>query len=256
MSEGPLLEVGSWKGPVEALIRAARCQSVNLRTIPLTTLIEQLLFYVEEGLKERPLEQTADCLVQAATLIQIRSALLLQHDTIVHAGAVSDAEQIRQRLTRKEALERASQFFEARPILGETVFARGNTDISPFSADKASSIQIWDLLEALLSLSRRRARIQPGQDIFRLSRITYLSVGVALEWWHQRLRKEPHGRWGLSDGVGNLPGPKSQSQIQHNATCAAHFLAVLELGKQGELHLHQSAALERIEIIQSQHEHY
>ncbi|WP_249207944.1 segregation/condensation protein A [Gluconobacter cerinus] len=94
MSEGLLLEVGAWQGPLEALLQAVRRRAIDLRTLPLRELIDQFLICVEEQLKNRPLEQTANDLVLAATLLQMRSALLLRADTEEHLAAHSAAEQL------------------------------------------------------------------------------------------------------------------------------------------------------------------
>ena len=240
MSEGLLLEVGAWQGPLEALLQAVRRHAIDLRTLPLKELIDQFLICVEEGLKNRPLEQTANDLVLAATLLQMRSALLLREDTKEHLAAHSAAEQIQRALLRKDTLLRAVECFETRPVLGESVFGRGKLPPSPSAAETASSILTRDLLDALLSASRRRAKLRPPESIFQPSFVPRVSVQDALAWWQRKIRDHPESTWDLVEGVMSLsPRESLQSLTQRKAEWAAHLSAVLELEKRGELYLRQ-----------------
>ncbi|MEJ5154645.1 segregation/condensation protein A [Gluconobacter wancherniae] len=228
------MEVGAWQGPLEALLQAVRRHAIDLRTLPLRELIDQFLTCVEERLKNRPLEQTANDLVLAATLLQMRSALLLREDTEEHLAAYSAAEQIQRVLLRKDTLLRAVECFETRPVLGESVFRRGKLPPSPSAAETASLILIRDLLDALLSASRRRARLRPPESIFQPSFVPRVSVQDALAWWQQKIRDHPESTWDLVEGVIHFSlGASPQNLMQRKATWAAHFLAILELARNG-----------------------
>jgi len=238
MSEGLLLEIGVWQGPLEALLQAVRHRAIDLRTLPLRELIDQFLICVEERLKNRPLEQTANDLVLAATLLQMRSALLLREDTGEHLAAHSAPEQLQRALLRKETLLQAVECFETRPVLGESVFGRGELPPSPSAAEAASSILTRDLLDALFSASRRRAKLRPPESIFQPSFVPRVSVQDALAWWQRKVRDYPESTWDLVEGVMSLsPRESLQSLTQRKAEWAAHLSAVLELEKRGELYV-------------------
>ncbi|MEJ5118667.1 MULTISPECIES: segregation and condensation protein A [Gluconobacter] len=235
MSEGLLLEVGAWQGPLEALLQAVRRRAIDLRTLPLRELIDQFLICVEEQLKNRPLEQTANDLVLAATLLQMRSALLLRADTEEHLAAHSAAEQLQRALLRKDTLLQAVECFETRPVLGESVFGRGKLPPSPSAAETGSSILTQDLLDALLSASRRRAKLRPPESIFQPSFVPRVSVQDALAWWQRKIRDHPESPWDLVEGVIHFSlGASPQNLMQRKATWAAHLSAILELARQGE----------------------
>lgn len=232
MSDEILLEIGVWQGPLDALLQAVRRRALDLRTLPLLDLIDQFLICVEEQLDTRPLEQTADDLVLAATLLQMRSALLLREDTKEHLVAHSAAEQIQRALLRKDTLLRAVECFETRPVLGESVFRRGKLPPSPSAAETASSILTRDLLDALLSASRRRAKLRPPESIFEPSFVPRVSVQDALAWWQRKIRDHPESTWNLVEGVLHFSlGASPQNLMQRKATWAAHFLAILELAR-------------------------
>ena len=232
MSDEILLEVGVWQGPLDALLQAVRRRALDLRTLPLFDLIDQFLICVEEQLDTRPLEQTANDLVLAATLLQMRSALLLREDTEEHLAAHSAAEQIQRVLLRKETLLQAVEHFETRPVLGESVFRRGKLPLSRSPAETISSILIRDLLDALLSASRRREKLVPKESIFQPSFEPRLSVQDAMAWWQRKIRVHPESTWDLVEGVMSLSSKgDSESLTQRKAAWAAHLSAVLELEK-------------------------
>ncbi|MBS1084580.1 segregation and condensation protein A [Gluconobacter kondonii] len=240
MSDDILLEVGVWQGPLDALLQAVRRRALDLRTLPLLDLIDQFLICVEEQLDTRPLEQTANDLVLAATLLQMRSALLLREDTEEHLAAHSAAEQIQRVLLRKDMLLRAVECFETRPVLGDSVFGRGKLPPSSSTAETVSSILTRDLLDALLSVSRRRKKLVPVKRIFQPSFKPRLSVQDAMAWWQRKIRDHPESTWDLVEGVMSLsPRGSLQSLTQRKAEWAAHLSAVLELEKRGELYLRQ-----------------
>ncbi|MBS1038822.1 segregation and condensation protein A [Gluconobacter cerinus] len=250
MSEGLLLEVGAWQGPLEALLQAVRRRAIDLRTLPLTDLIDQFLACVEDGLRDRPLEQTADELVLAATLVQMRSALLLRSDAADHSAARSAAEHIQRVLLRKDTLQRAVEIFERRPVLGDDVFGRGSVVPSPSVAETASLILTRDLLDALLSISRRRVRLVPAGSFFPPPSVPRLSVQDAMAWWQQRVRDYPESAWDLSEGVMSLSPTKGlQSLTQRKAAWAVQLSAVLELARNGELVLQQLTCGEKLKVV-------
>ncbi|MBS1083674.1 segregation and condensation protein A [Gluconobacter kondonii] len=240
MSDEILLEVDVWHGPLDALLQAVRRRALDLRTLPLLDLIDQFLICVEEQLKSRPLEQTANDLVLAATLLQMRSALLLREDTKEHLAAHSAAEEIQRNLLRKETLLQAVEHFETRPVLSESVFGRGKLPLSRSPAETVSSILTRDLLDALLSMSRRRAKLRPPEKIFQPSFVSPFSVKDAVTWWQAKVKKSGRNVWNLVDCVKEISAEESPPNLmQRKITWAIHFSTILELDKRGEVYLQQ-----------------
>lgn len=250
MSDEILLEVGVWQGPLDALLQAVRRRALDLRTLPLLDLIDQFLICVEEQLDTRPLEQTANDLVLAATLLQMRSALLLREDTEEHLAAHSAAEQIQRVLLRKDMLLQTVERFETRPVLGDSVFGRGKLPPSSLAFETASSPLIRDLLDALLSVSRRREKLVPEESIFQPSFEPRLSVQDAMAWWQQKVQDHPESTWDLVEGVISLSSKgDSESLTQRKATWVIHLSAVLELARKKELLLEQLTCREPLKIM-------
>ncbi|MFT9366895.1 MAG: segregation/condensation protein A [Gluconobacter sp.] len=250
MSDDILLEVGVWQGPLDALLQAVRRRALDLRTLPLLDLIDQFLICVEEQFDTRPLEQTANDLVLAATLLQMRSALLLREDTEEHLAAHSAAEQIQRVLLRKDVLLQTVERFETRPVLGESVFGRGRQPPSSLAVETASSPLIRDLLDALLSVSHRREKLVPKESIFQPSFGPRLSVQDAMAWWQQKVRDNPESTWDIVEGVISLSSKEdSESLTQRKATWVIHLSAVLELARKTELLLEQLTCREPLRIM-------
>jgi len=250
MSDEIRLEVGVWQGSLDALLQAIRRHALDLRTLPLTELIDQFLSCVEERLNTRSIEQTAHDLILAATLLQMRSALLLREDPEEHLAAYSAAEQIQQVLLQKDTLLQAVECFETRPVLGENVFGRGTLPPSPSAPVAAPVILTRDLLDAVLSISRRRAKLGPSANLFQPSFKPRLSVQDAMAWWQQKVREHPERTWDLAEGVMHFsPEASPQSLMQRKATWAAHLSAVLELEKRGEAHCEPLTRYKHLKIM-------
>ena len=253
MSDEIHLEVGVWQGSLDALLQAVRRHALDLRTLPLTELIDQFLSCVEERLNTRSIEQTADDLILAATLLQMRSALLLREDTEEHLAAYSAAEQIQRVLLRKDMLLHVLECFETRPVLGENVFGRGTLPPSPSAPVAAPVILTRDLLDAVLSISRRRAKLVPAKRIFQPSFVSPFSVKDAITWWQAKVQKSGRNVWKFVDCVKEISaGESPQNLMQRKITWAIHFSTILELDKQGGVYLQQHHPSSEIIISKSQ----
>jgi len=148
-------------GPLDLLLYLVRKEEVDIYDIPIARITEQYLRYVEM-LKSLDIDLAGDFLVMAATLMQIKSAMLLPkaQPELLDEGELSDprAELIRQLLEYKK-------FKDAANLLGAAAdehkqrFTRPDSIIERLSGQREPEIDIervsvWDLLEAFDSLCR------------------------------------------------------------------------------------------------------
>lgn len=252
MSDGsPHLQAEDWAGPLALLVEQARSGALDLRRMSLLQLIDQLGRIVEEGVHARPLARSADWLVLAATLLQLRSALMLRDGTPERQAATGQTEALRQRALRRAALERAMAAISQIPRLGNQVFGRGGEG-EPRRTDAA--LLQTDLLDACLALLQRRLRLQSVRPALP-QRFSCFTVSQALAWWRQHLGEEGRGLYRLDDGLAEDEGIRSEDReapLQRNAAKAAHFLAALELGKQGAVTLSQARQFGTVELARTE----
>ncbi len=145
-------------GPLDLLLYLIRKDEVDIYDISITRITDQYIHYVDM-LKSIDIDLAGDFLVMAATLIHIKSAMLLpKADTEQIDADSSDprAELIRQLLDYKKFKDAANLLGGAAEEQRER-FARPNTIIEQLRPNSEPQIDleqvsIWDLLEAFDSI--------------------------------------------------------------------------------------------------------
>jgi segregation and condensation protein A len=142
-------------GPLDLLLHLVRKEEVDIYDIPIAKITDQYIRYIEL-LKQLDIDVAGDFLVMAATLMQIKSAMLLPSAPGEELGAedLADprAELIRQLLEYKKFKDAANLLAAAADEQGER-FARPDTvleQLKPAAEPTVDldQISIWDLLEA------------------------------------------------------------------------------------------------------------
>ena len=142
-------------GPMDLLLYLVRKEEVDIYDIPLAKITDQYIRYIDI-LKQLDIDVAGDFLVMAATLMQIKSAMLLPKTQGEEIGAddLSDprAELIRQLLEYKRFKDAANMLAASAEEQGDR-FARPDTVIEQFKPDAEPAIDldqvsVWNLLEA------------------------------------------------------------------------------------------------------------
>jgi segregation and condensation protein A len=140
---------------MDLLLHLVRKEEVDIYDIPIAKITDQYIRYIEL-LKQLDIDVAGDFLVMAATLMQIKSAMLLPRSPGEEIGAdeLSDprAELIRQLLEYKRFKDAANMLAAAADEQGDR-FARPDTVIEQLKPAAEPTvdldqISIWDLLEA------------------------------------------------------------------------------------------------------------
>jgi segregation and condensation protein A len=144
-----------FSGPMDLLLYLVRKEEVDIYDIPIAKITDQYIRYIEI-LKQLDIDVAGDFLVMAATLMQIKSAMLLPRVPGEELGAddLADprAQLIRQLLEYKRFKDAANLLAAAADEHGER-FARPDTVIEQLKPAAEPTvdldqISIWDLLEA------------------------------------------------------------------------------------------------------------
>ena len=145
-------------GPLDLLLYLVRKEEVDIYDIPIAHITEQYIKYVEM-LKMLDIDLAGDFLVMAATLMEIKSAMLLPR-TEIELGA-EDSEDPRAELVRQ--LLEYKRFKDAANLLGDSAqrrkerFTRPDLIIAGLKEDDEpeldlDQVSIWTLLEAFDSI--------------------------------------------------------------------------------------------------------
>ena len=233
IDENLVLRLEGFEGPMDLLLDLARSQKVDLAKISILSLVDQYLAVIE-GARRVRLELAADWLVMAAWLTWLKSRLL------VPASASDDlesgeeaAEALAARLREMNVIRTLAAWLNARPVLGQDVFARGAPE-SHIEYDRSKIvIEAGPFVRSYLDAIRRGTKASP----YTPRALTLWTVQDAL------------GR--LADLVGNLPDwttleqflpDHMESATERRAAMASTLLASLEMARGGIVRLRQEEA--------------
>jgi len=152
-----------YNGPLDLLLYLIRRDEIDIYDIPIATVTEQFLRYVEL-IKSLNLEQAGDFLVMAATLMEIKSAMLLPRDER-QDGQEDDLgdprlELVRQLLEYKKFKDIAGDLAESAEQQADR-FPRSLVDLQRLRDQirqeqelDMDQLQIWDLFDAFNRLMK------------------------------------------------------------------------------------------------------
>ena len=159
-----MLDLDGYEGPLHVLLALAQRQKVDLLKLSVTRLADQYLAFVRDACKRR-FALAADYLVMAAWLAYLKSRLLLPGPAIAEAQPPAEAvaAQLAFRLAKLDAMRRAVEALNARPILRREVFTRGDPQATTVVSHRPLEGDLHALMAAYVG-QRKRAedgRYQP-----------------------------------------------------------------------------------------------
>ena len=231
------LNLDGFEGPIDLLLHLSREQKVDLVSISITELANQYISFIER-VKFINIEIAADYLVMASWLAFLKSKILLPEEKndedIEDIDAIS--KELKIRLLRLQAMQKASEQLMIMPKLGENRFVRGednsNIDIIKYEYEP----NLYQLLVAYGQINNSSKNIELTIENSKL-----YSVQEAME----RLAKliKISSKW--VDLIEFLP-EKKHDKRNDNSVIASYFLASLELANKGDLKIRQENPFETI----------
>ncbi|MTJ80393.1 MAG: segregation/condensation protein A [Telmatospirillum sp.] len=225
-----VVDLDGYEGPLDVLLELARDQKVDLAKISILELADQYLAFVERYLRDY-LELAADYLVMAAWLAYLKSRLLLPAPPAPDEPTGEEmAAALAFQLQRLEAMRRAGKTLMERPLLGRQVFGRGAPEGISRVALPIWDVGLYDLLKAYSDIKRRAVVTS-----LRIEAPDLYSVDDAIQRLQTLLGEIPSWSTLFSCLPPGLKGLLGKSAI------AAHFVASLELCRQGRIELRQDS---------------
>ncbi len=233
-----------YDGPLDLLLDLIRKQQIDIRNIPISTITAQYLAFLEKA-REMDMNLSAEFVFMAATLIHIKSRLLLPTDPSLITGndAIDDPRQeLVDRLLEHEKFKNAAQMLQQKRMIEENVWS--NPQMKQFVAedeDPGLAISLFDLVKAFGEILER-VKTRPTYNIE--TDIVNVSDMVA----HLRNLLE-HTRRDKPLFILQL---LEQQRTRRAAICL--FLAVLEMVKMQAIEIVQKELFG--EIALRKHEHF
>jgi segregation and condensation protein A len=156
------IKIDIFEGPLDLLLHLIKKNEIDIYDIPIALIARQYLEYIEM-LRSLNLDLAGEFLVLAATLIHIKSRLLLP----VEEDPSSEEEDPRAELVRQlleyQAFKEAALQLDSRPVLERDVFARSGPAAGPDDTEGQevfTEMDVFDLVKAFQQMIARLDKVE------------------------------------------------------------------------------------------------
>jgi len=155
-----------YDGPLDLLLDLIRKQQINISDIPIARITQQYLEYMQQA-AEMNIELSAEFVYMAATLIQIKSRMLLPRDPELDKIAPEEdpRQELVERLLEHERFKAAAEMLQEKRVVEEAMWS--NPQIAQFRAedgDPGLAVSLFDLVKTFQSVLER-AKTRPIYEI-------------------------------------------------------------------------------------------
>jgi segregation and condensation protein A len=175
------LRLANFEGPLDLLIHLIKSQELSIYDIPIALVTQQYLDYIEL-MRELNLDLAGDFLVMAATLIHIKSRMLLPRPDLSQDEPVEDPrDALVRRLLEHEKYKAAAELLHERARLRNAQWMRPDARVAEIAGEAYEpelEVDLFSLLSAfrtVLERARQRPGVPlPGEQVSIESRIEQL----------------------------------------------------------------------------------
>ena len=147
-----------YEGPLDLLLDLIRKQQIDIRDIPIASITSQYLGFLQKA-REMDLDISAEFVFMAATLIHIKSRMLLPVDPALRKEGETEEdprEELVERLLEHERYKNAAEMLQQKRMIEENVWS--NPQMKQFAAeieDPGLAVDMFDLVKALSAVMER-----------------------------------------------------------------------------------------------------
>lgn len=161
------VKLDTFEGPLDLLLHLIRKNEVNIYDIPIAVITEQYLHYVDL-LQELNLDVAGEFLVMAATLIHIKSKMLLPRPETAQESLFEEEDPrdaLVRRLLEHQKFKAAAELLHERESLRSSQFIRPDSRVADAAGDEYEpelEVDLFSLLAAfkgVLERANRRPRM-------------------------------------------------------------------------------------------------
>jgi segregation and condensation protein A len=216
-----------YEGPLDLLLDLIRKQQVNIYDIPIARITQQYLEYMQQA-AEMNVELSAEFVYMAATLIHIKSRMLLPRDPELEKLAPEEdpRAELVERLLEHERFKTAAEMLHQKRVVEEAVWS--NPQIEQFRAEDEGpglAVTLFDLVKTLQTVLER-AKTRPVYEISQED----VSVPDMMRYLRKLFERERRA----------LPARELFERQRSRRAMISLFLAMLEMVKLQALGLVQT----------------
>ncbi len=235
------IQMEIFDGPMDLLLSLIKEQEIDIYDIPIGYLTEQYLQYMRQA-DELNLEISTEFLLMAATLLEIKSKMLLpsrKADSDAEDGEVEEdpRTELVERLVEYRRYKEAAEQFRQLEAISSKIFCKPSEDFSPFLEEQLHQNLTTEVLcktfDGMIRQQLKKNRLKYIGEIYR----EHFTVEQAMS---DILRC-------ISDSKDSVFTELVGEQF-HLEKLITYFLAVLELIRQKLIIVRQSADFDEIYI--------
>jgi segregation and condensation protein A len=233
----PPVKLGNYEGPLDLLLDLIRKQQINIYDIPIARITRQYLDYLHL-LEELNIDVAGEFIFMAATLIHIKSRLLLPPDPTAPPEEQEDPRtELVHRLLEHEQFKNAAEMLNSKRLLEDAMWSQpGIGEFVEAEDEPGLAVSVFDLISVFREILER-AKKRPQLQI----RKEEVSVAEMVDHVKQVLRASP-GPVALTDLIGDF--------VWRHALIAL-FLALLEMVRLRAVLLRQKDLFASITVARS-----
>ena len=159
------LRVGDFEGPLDLLLHLCRTEEIDLAALPVRSITDQYLAHLE-AMEFRDLETAGAYLVMAATLIYLKSKLLVPPDETeeqLDDEALALKEDLEERLREYARVKTQGAWLAQREAEQALVWGRPSSTLPPLEDVPLEALSVHWLERALKRLIEEQQRLRPRQ---------------------------------------------------------------------------------------------
>jgi segregation and condensation protein A len=149
------LVLGEFAGPLDLLLYLIRQEQVSIYDIPVARITDEYVRYLQL-MQDLDISVAGDFLVMAATLIEIKSRMLLPRDPSVESSGLEDTDPragLVNQLLEHQKYKAAAQMLWSRATVEQAVFTRGELETDKQNPEVAAGV--FDLLSVFQQILAR-----------------------------------------------------------------------------------------------------
>jgi len=167
VAPAPAVKLEIYEGPLDLLLDLIRKQQVNIYDIPIATITKQYLDYLHM-LEELNIDVAAEFIFMAATLIYIKSKMLLPPDPTAPPEEQEDPRiELVHRLLEHEQFKNAAQMLQSKRMLEDAMWSQaGIGEFVEAEDEPGLAVSVFDLISAFREILER-AKKRPQMSVQR-----------------------------------------------------------------------------------------
>ena len=233
------IHLEKFEGPLDLLLYLIKKNDIDIRDIPIAIITDQYMEYIEM-MKMLDLDVVGDFLVMAASLMQIKSRMLLPPDPLAGPEVVDPRQELVDRLKEYEQFKLIAEGLKTKELYRQNLFGRiiDEEKLNEIKEDAQEVMFEATLFDLINALSEALKHIPEKKD-YQISQEEFTIEGKIHTLLHL-LVENP--RISLMDLF-------RRSTTKTEVVCT--FVAVLELTRQKEIIIVQHRQFDDIEIVRN-----